>query len=161
MQIRDMMAEDWPAVSMIYQLGMDTKLATFEAKAPTWEHWDTAHQATPRLVCELADSVAGWTALAPVSQRKVYAGVAELTIYVHPHHQGQGVGRILLKAMVERAESQGFWTLQSVIFEENKASISLHQKAGFRVVGIREKIAKVEDKWVNTILMEKRSEKWI
>ena len=152
-----MSPEDWPAVRAIYLEGIATGNATFERSAPEWERWDEAHLPTCRLVARAAGEVVGWAALSPVSRRAVYAGVAEVSVYVSARARGQGVGTRLLARLVEVSEREGLWTLQAGIFPENTASIELHQRAGFRVVGIREKIGSMDGRWRDVVLMERRS----
>jgi L-amino acid N-acyltransferase YncA len=157
--IREMKQEDWNYVAEIYQQGIDTKIATFQTEVPTYEAWDRSHIPTCRLVAEIDGEVVGWAALSPYSSRCVYAGVAEVSIYIKDNHRGKQVGEKLLKALINAAEKEGYWTLQSGILEINKASQALHKKAGFRMVGYREKIARDHDGvWQNTVLMERRSE---
>ncbi len=148
----------WPAVRAIYEAGIATGNATFETQAPAWEAWDKSHLAHSRLVA-LADdgTVLGWAALSPVSGRCVYAGVAEISIYVAAEARGQGVGRQLLQALIAESEAHGIWTLQAGTFEENTASIGLHTQAGFRVVGYRERIGQHYGVWRNTVQLERRS----
>ncbi len=156
--IREMMKEDWEAVNNIYQEGINTKIATFQTEVPTFEAWDQGHIKTCRLVAVVEGEIAGWTALSPISSRCVYAGAAEVSIYISEKFRGKGIGVRLLKELIEESEQEDFWTLQSGIIERNKASIALHQKAGFRMVGFRERIAKDCDGiWQNTVLMERRS----
>jgi len=152
-----MSPEDWPAVRAIYLEGIATGNATFERSAPEWERWDEAHLPTCRLLSRAAGEVVGWAALSPVSRRAVYAGVAEVSVYVSARARGQGVGTRLLARLVEVSEREGLWTLQAGIFPENTASIELHQRAGFRVVGIREKIGSMDGRWRDVVLMERRS----
>jgi phosphinothricin acetyltransferase len=161
-KIEPMNPEDWDEVRAIYEEGIATGNATFEPAVPEWEKWDSAHVAEPRLVVRVNGQVAAWAALSRVSARKVYAGVAELTIYVGEKFRGKGVGDALLGALVDASEKAGFWTLQGGIFPENTASIELHKKHGFRVLGIREKIGKMafgklQGKWRDVALMERRS----
>ena len=156
--IRAMEQDDWPVVAQIYQQGMDTNLATFQTQCPSWEEWDAAHIASCRMVILRAGVVIGWAALSRVSSRSVYAGVAELSIYVDESARGIGAGKALLIAEIAASEAAGFWTLQSGILENNAASIALHTKGGFRMIGYRERIA--QDRygvWRNTVLMERRS----
>jgi phosphinothricin acetyltransferase len=153
-----MRPEDWPAVRAIYQEGIETKEATFETAVPTWAEWDTARRPDCRLVARQGDKVVGWAALNPVSGRVVYAGVAEAGIYVSEDYRGQGVGRLLLKALIDRSEEAGIWTLQASVFPENEASIRLFQALGFRTVGTRERIARQDTRWRDTILLERRSD---
>jgi phosphinothricin acetyltransferase len=155
--IEAMTPEDWPAVQEIYLDGISTGQATFETKAPTWEAWDTGHRPDCRLVLRIEGQVAGWAALSPVSRRQVYAGVAEVSIYLATAMQGQGLGKVLLQALVDESERAGVWTLQASIFPENEASIALHKASGFREVGYRERIAQRHGVWRNTVLMERRS----
>jgi phosphinothricin acetyltransferase len=157
MQIISLLPEHWPAVRAIYEAGLATGNASFQTSAPSWEEWDKAHLAHSRLVALDRDTVAGWAALTPVSGRCVYAGVAEVSVYIDAGHRGQGVGKMLLKDLIETSEANGIWTLQAGIFPENTASIRLHEGAGFRRVGIREKIGKMGDRWRDTVLLEKRS----
>lgn len=156
--VRQMTGADWPAVSSIYQQGMDTNVATFQSDCPPWEDWDATHLSSCRLVIEDAGEVAGFAALTAVSGRCVYAGVAEVSIYVAQTHRGRGAGKQLLHELIRLSEREGFWTLQSGILQENTASIRLHESCGFRMVGYREKLGRDRyGVWRNTVLMEKRS----
>jgi phosphinothricin acetyltransferase len=149
--------EDWPAVRAIYQEGIDTGDATFETAAPDWEAWDAKHLASCRLAVREGAEILGWAALSPVSARPVYRGVAEVSVYVLSRARGRGVGSLLLSQLVAASEEHGIWTLQASIFPENRASIALHQRAGFRIVGTRERIACREGRWRDTVLMERRT----
>jgi phosphinothricin acetyltransferase len=155
--LRSMVAGDWAQVRAIYAEGMATGQATFETSLPDWENWDANHLAVCRLVAGAGELVAGWAALSPVSRRPVYAGLAEISIYVGSAFQGQGVGRVLLEELIRQSEQAGLWTLQATIFAENSASQALHAACGFRVVGRRERIAQRAGTWHDTILMERRS----
>ena len=152
-----MRAEDWPAVSEIYAQGIATGDATFETDVPTWERWDTAHLPDHRLVAELDGRVVGWTAVSPVSERCVYAGVVENSVYVAEAARGRGVGRRLLAALAESTEEAGIWTIQTGIFPENATSLALHRAAGFRVVGVRERPGRLHGRWRDVVLLERRS----
>ncbi|MFN2224407.1 MAG: GNAT family N-acetyltransferase, partial [Candidatus Promineifilaceae bacterium] len=149
---------DWLAVRAIYVQGIATRLATFETAPPEWPAWDQGHLAEPRLVIRQGDDVLGWAALSPVSGRCVYSGVAEVSVYVAENHRGQGLGKMLLQALVARSEAQGIWTLQAGIFPENKASIGLHLANGFRLVGIRERLGQLDGEWRDVALLERRSQ---
>ena len=153
------MAErDWREVRAIYESGMATGHATFQTAAPSWEDWDRGHLSSCRLVArDDAGIVIGWAALSPVSARPVYAGVAEVSVYVHPDWHGRGVGTSLLAALVVSSERHGFWTLQAGIFPENAASMALHAACGFRVVGTRERIGRHHGRWRDVVLLERRS----
>lgn len=153
-----MQPEDWPAVRAIYLEGIATKNATFETDAPEWEKWDSSHLKACRLVARLNGQVVGWAALSPVSSRCVYAGVAEESIYISEVARGQGVGKKLLSALVDASERAGIWTLQTGIFPENEISIRLHERCGFRVLGVREKIGQMDGVWRDVVLMERRSQ---
>lgn len=158
MSIVPMLPIHWPAVERIYQDGIDTQQATFETQTPSWEDWDLAHLNHSRLVAlNPENQVIGWAALSPVSKRSVYRGVAEVGIYVSTQHLGQGIGIALMHALITAAETNEIWTLQAVTFPENKASVGLHKKLGFRLVGHREKIAKQHGVWRDTVLLERRS----
>lgn len=152
-----MLAAHWPTVKTIYEAGLATGNASFQTAAPSWEEWDQAHLPHSRLVALEGDTVAGWAALTAVSGRCVYAGVAEVSVYVAPVYQGEGIGKALLSALITESEAHGIWTLQAGIFPENIASIRLHEHAGFRTIGVREKIGKMGDRWRDTVLLEKRS----
>jgi phosphinothricin acetyltransferase len=156
-EIRPLMPQDWPSVQAIYREGMATGNATFETEAPEWEEWDSKHLRDVRLVAQAGGGVVGWAALSPVSSRCVYAGVAELSIYVASAMRGQGVGKALLGALILESEAKGFWTLQTGIFPENKASLALHEKLGFRIVGRRERIGKMGSRWRDVLFLERRS----
>jgi L-amino acid N-acyltransferase YncA len=155
--IAPMASEDWPAVRAIFEEGIAAGNATFETEAPEWAVWDGAHLPAPRFVARGVDGVDGWGALSPVSRRGCYAGVAEVSIYVAARARGRGVGRALLGALVVAAEREGLWTLQAVVFPDNPASIKLHEACGFRLVGRRERIARLRGSWRDTLLMERRS----
>ncbi|TMQ65266.1 MAG: N-acetyltransferase family protein [Candidatus Eisenbacteria bacterium] len=153
-----MRASDWEDVRAIYLQGIATGNATFETDAPSWETWDKAHLAEPRLAArEGTGRVLGWAALTPVSGRCVYAGVGDLSVYVAEEAKGRGVGRALLEALIESSERAGIWTLQAGIFPENAASLALHRRCGFRDVGRRERIGKMNGVWRDVLLLERRS----
>ena len=152
-----MAARDWAEVRAIYLEGIETGNATFQTMAPEWEQWDAAHLAECRLVARAEDGVAGWAALSMVSTRAVYAGVAEVSVYVAARARGQGVGKLLLGGLIAESERHGFWTLQAGIFPENEASIGLHRAMGFRVVGVRERLGCLNGRWRDVVLMERRS----
>lgn len=156
--VRPFQTKDWPAVQAIYQQGIDTKNATFEGKVKTWEEWNRGTRPDCRLVALLASEIAGWATLSPVSSRAVYTGVAEVSIYVAALHQGQGIGARLLTALIDASEQAGLWTLQAGIFPENVASIELHKKCGFRVVGLRGKLGQMDGVWRDVVLLERRSQ---
>ena len=161
--INKMMPNDWEQVRRIYQEGIATGHATFETEAPDWEKWNMAHLLNCRLVVRDADKVIGWAALSPVSVRRVYSGVAEMSLYVSSTKHRQGVGSALMAALIGDAEKSGVWTLQAGIFPENKASLALVKKHGFREVGRRERLGKMTHGpltgiWRNVILLERRSQ---
>jgi L-amino acid N-acyltransferase YncA len=153
-----MLPADWPEVRRIYLEGVATNQATFETTVPeTWEIWTASKLPSGRLMA-LQDRLAvGWAALSAVSSRPAYRGVAEVSVYVAAAARGTGVGRALLHALVEASEASGVWTLQASIFPENAASVRLHERAGFRVVGRRERIAQQHGVWRDTVLLERRS----
>lgn len=156
--ITPMLPADWDRVRDIYEAGIATGQATFETAAPPWDAWDRAHRPDCRLVARGDDAVIGWTALTPVSNRCVYGGVAEVSIYIAPTHQRQGVGRALLAELIGLSESAGLWMLQACVFPENRASVALHQAAGFRVVGCRERLGCLHGVWRDILLLERRSQ---
>lgn len=153
-----MTPQDWPAVQAIYLEGIATGNATFETSAPEWEKWDAAHIASSRLVARVNREVLGWAALSAVSSRCVYAGVAEVSIYVAGSGRGRGIGMRLLSELVKASEEAGMWTLQAGIFAGNEASIRLHERCGFRIVGRRERLGQLQGTWRDIIFMERRSE---
>jgi phosphinothricin acetyltransferase len=159
MSIRSLDESDWPAVLSIYRQGIATGHATFETDAPGWGKWNASHLAAPRLVAVDDEQVVAWAALSPVSARSVYAGVAEVSVYVADGCRGRGIGRRLLQALVEAAERAGFWTLQGGIFASNAPSIRLHLSCGFRIVGTRERIGSLAGTWHDVVLVERRSQK--
>ncbi len=159
MEIKAMQAGDWQAVSRIYSEGINTGFATFEKEIPSYDKWDTAHLEQCRLVACQENEVVGWAALSPVSSRCVYGGVAEVSVYVSKDHWGKGVGKQLLLSLIEASEKAGFWTLQSGIFPENQASIHLHENCGFRLLGKRERVGKLDGIWKDNVLFERRSQK--
>jgi L-amino acid N-acyltransferase YncA len=161
LEVRPLTPEDWPVVRAIYEDGIATGDATFDAMAPSWEAWDDDHFDSPRLVAHLGpaggDEVIAWTALTPVSRRPVYRGVADVSIYVAAGYRGRGVGRVLLRAMIARSEAEGLWTLQAGVFPENAPSLALHRACGFRVVGTRERMGFMDGRWRDVVLLERRS----
>jgi L-amino acid N-acyltransferase YncA len=155
--IEKMNVEDWDAVRAIYEESIATGHATFEQASPAWEKWDSGHLAACRLVARAGADVLGWAALSPVSGRCVYAGVAEVSVYVAARARKRKLGSRLLSALVAASENAGLWTLQAGIFPENVPSIELHKRCGFRVVGIRERLGCVNGRWRDVVLMERRS----
>lgn len=155
--IEPLAPRDWPQVRTIYEEGIATGQATFEVQIPSWEEWDAAHLSDCRLVARRGSQVLGWAALNPVSRRACYAGVAEVSVYVGMSMRGQGVGGALLEALIGASESRGIWTLQGATFPENTASLRLQARCGFRVVGRRERIARLNGVWRHTVLTERRS----
>lgn len=152
-----MVCEDWPHVAAIYLEGIATGNATFEAELPSWEEWDRRHLPFARLVARKASKVLGWAALTPVSTRRVYQGVAEVSVYVTQKARGGGIGKQLLQSLVAESEKNGVWTLQAGIFPENINSLALHKACGFREVGLRQRIGMLRGVWRDTMLLERRS----
>ena len=148
---------DWDQVRSIYLEGIRTEQATLETEAPDWERWNASHLPECRLVARACEAIAGWAALSPVSTRRVYRGVAESSVYVAESFRGLGYGRALLEALITCSEQYGIWTLQAGILAENVSSIALHQKCGFREVGRRERIGRLNEEWRDVILLERRS----
>ncbi|HSZ86984.1 MAG TPA: GNAT family N-acetyltransferase [Puia sp.] len=159
MEITEMKPDHWSQVKAIYENGIATGNATFQTSAPEWEEWDSAHVKTCRLIAIENEKVLGWAALTAVSGRCVYAGVGEVSVYVDETARGRGIGRALLEELIKQSEQHNFWTLQAGIFPENNASIKIHQAAGFRIIGTREKIGQMQGTWRDTILLERRSDK--
>jgi len=157
--IRAFDKQDWASVSKIYDEGIATGIATFETKAPSFDIWNEKFIKKCRIVAEIKDEVVGFAILSQASFRKVYQGVAEVTVYVAESKRGNGIGKHLLNALIAESEKEGFWTLQAGIFSLNKPSIELHKKCGFRVVGVREKIGEREGKWLDNHFLERRSKK--
>ena len=158
LNIRPMDENDWEAVAEIYKEGILTGNATFQQEVPSWTDWDNDHLKSCRLIAAIGGEVVGWAALTSVSGRCVYAGVAEVSVYVASAHRGKKIGKELLEALIACSEQQGLWTLQAGIFEENIPSIKIHEELGFRKVGLREKIGRMNGTWRNTLLFERRSE---
>lgn len=156
LHFRFLVKKDWPAVADIYKRGLETRMATFETTVPDWLDWDTSHLKNCRIIAEINKEIVGWATLSPISKRKVYEGVAEVTIYIHPDFSGRGIGSALMHELIIQSETEGFWTLQSSVFPENVASVRLHLKHGFREVGYREKIAQLDGEWRNTVILERR-----
>lgn len=159
--IRDLLPADWPEVEAIYRQGIEAGNATFESEPPSWKHFDEGKRPELRLVAEIDGRVVGWAAASSVSAREVYRGVVEHSVYVAEGLQGRGIGRQLLDALIDRADAAGVWTIQSSVFPENRASLALHEAAGFRVVGRREGIGRMSvgpwaGQWRDTILIERR-----
>jgi L-amino acid N-acyltransferase YncA len=155
--IRAFEARDWPAVKAIFEEGVATRRATFETEGPSWADWDGAHLPL-RLVAEDDGDVLGWAALMPYSARECYRGVAESSVYVAARGRGRGVGRALMEQLVRDSEDAGYWTLQAGVFPENEESLALHRRVGFRVVGVRERIGRLDGEWKDVVLLERRSE---
>jgi len=152
-----MQPSDWEQVRAIYLEGILTGDATFETDAPPWEQWNAAHLPRPRLVARCGEVILGWAALSLVSSRCVYAGVAEVSIYVRDEARGRGIGRALLERLIAESEQEGIWTLQAGVFPENTASLRLHRSLGFRELGRRERLGKMNGVWRDVVLLERRS----
>lgn len=157
--INEMRPDDWEAVRTVYAEGIATGQATFETETPSWEAWNASHLPCARLVARSDETIVGWAALSPGSSRKAYAGVAEVSVYVAQSHRGAGFGRQLLEALILDSEENGIWSLQAVMFPENAGSLGLHRRCGFREVGRREHIGKLNGGWRDTILLERRSQR--
>ncbi len=156
-EFRRLNQEDWISVAEIYRQGIETGLATFQKDVPAWEDWDSSHLICCRIVACRGDEIIGWAALTHFSARSVYKGVAEVSVYVSIRHRGQKVGTRLLKKLISESEKEGFWTLQAGIFPENLTSIRIHENLGFKKVGVRKKIGKLNGIWRDIILLERRS----
>jgi L-amino acid N-acyltransferase YncA len=156
--IRTMLEEDWPFVREIYLQGIATGQATFETTAPDWPFWNSSHVQKHRLISESEGRIAGWAALTPVSGRCVYAGVAEVSVYVGEEFRGRKIGQALLQELIKESEKDGYWTLQAGIFEENFASMKLHEQNGFRVIGYRKRLGKMNGVWRDVNFLERRSD---
>lgn len=157
MEIKNILAEHYRQITEIYLQGIATGIATFQTESPDWEAWNNSHLSNCRIAAFEEKHMAGWAALSPVSSRSVYAGVAEVSIYVAANFRNKGVDKLLLSQLVKESEQAGLWTLQSGIFKENVCSINLHQKAGFRQIGYREKIGMINGIWHDNVIMERRS----
>ncbi len=157
--LREMEPSDAPRVLEIFQEGIESGLATFETQAPSWESWDMSHHKVCRLILEDQDhEVLGWAALSPVSRRACFNGVAELSVYLDSRAHGKGLGTMLLRQLILSSEEHEFWTLQAGVFPQNLASMRMHQKAGFRLVGTRRRFGKLNGVWADVALFERRSE---
>ena len=156
-KIEKMDESHWPDVKRIYDDGIATKNATFERESPEWISWDQSHRRDCRLIAAVDGNVAGWATLSNVSNRCVYAGVAEVSIYIDTNYRGKGIGDQLLKHLITESEQNGLWTLQAGVFPENAASLKLHLNNGFRTLGIREKIGQMDSVWRDVVLLERRS----
>ena len=155
--IKPFNAADWDQIRSIYLDGIATGHATFETEAPAWDQWDAAHRPDGRLAARGGNGILGWAALSPVSRRRVYAGVAEVSLYVGASHRGHGVGTALLQALIAESERLGIWTLQGGTFPENSASLRLQMACGFRIIGRRERVGRLHGVWRDTVLTERRS----
>ena len=155
--VREMLPGDSDSVLEIYRMGLETRNATFETTVPAWNEWDSKHLPHSRFVSVENEKVTGWAALTPFSARNVYRGVAEVSIYISSSFRGRGTGSVLMEKIITSSELNGIWTLVSSVFPENEATLRLHKKFGFRIIGTRERIAKLDGKWRDTILLERRS----
>ncbi|MDB4293209.1 GNAT family N-acetyltransferase [Maribacter sp.] len=155
--IRPMRPDDWESVSRIYEEGIATGFATFEKTIPSYDSWNTAHMQSCRIVATENNTILGWAALSAVSSRCVYGGVAEVSVYIGGKSRGKGVGKLLMQTLIKASEKEGIWTLQSGIFPENEGSVRLHEKTGFRFIGKRERVGKLDDEWKDNLLFERRS----
>ena len=155
-EVRPLVASDWPAVAATFAEGIATGDATFETTVPDWEDWDQRHLRKHRFVAEIDGEVAGWIAVVPYSSRAAYRGVGEESVYVAERARGRGVGRALLERLIESAREGGLWTLQAGVFPENHGSLALHRSLGFREVGVRERIGQLHGTWRDVVLLELR-----
>jgi len=154
--VRPLHPDDYPAVAAVFAEGIATGVATFETEIPGWDEWDASHIPDHRFVAEVDGEVVGWIAVVPYSRRAVYRGVGEESVYVAERARGSGIGRALLETMIESARNGGLWTLQAGIFTDNGASLALHRALGFREVGIRERIGRLDGVWRDVVLLELR-----
>ncbi|MDA9235977.1 GNAT family N-acetyltransferase [Amylibacter sp.] len=157
MKIRNFKKSDFTSVKSIYQQGIDTGNATFQKKAKGWSEWNSSFLITCRIVAELNNEVVGWAALSAASNRTVYSGVAEVSIYIAKNYANYGIGNSLLSELISTSENEGIWTLQAGIFPENESSIAIHSKNGFKIIGVREKLGKMNGAWRDILFMERRS----
>lgn len=157
--VREMYPKDSKKILEIYGMGLITRNATFETNIPTWEEWNSKHLKHSRFVYIENEEVLGWIALSPVSSRKVYSGVAEISVYVDTKFSGRGIGSKLMEEAISSSELNGIWTLHASVFPENQATVRLHKNYGFRMIGTREKIAQLDGIWRDTILLERRSKR--
>jgi phosphinothricin acetyltransferase len=157
MTIQSLEPSHYPSVKKIYEEGIATGNATFQPEAPDWGEWNDSHLQHSRLVAIENNEVLGWAALTPVSGRCVYAGVAEVSVYVSAKSRGKGIGKLLLEKLIEESEKHNIWTLQAGVFPENSSSLKIHEAVGFRKIGLREKIGKMKGTWRDTVLLERRS----
>ena len=157
LEIINMDHSHWEAVAKIYEEGIATGNSTFQTTAPSWEEWDSAHTKDCRFVAIDDSQVIGWAALSPVSGRCVYAGVAEVSVYVSENARGKGIGKSLMQALITESERNNYWTLQAGIFPENTVSIRLHQQSGFRIIGTRERVGQMHGVWRDSLMLERRS----
>jgi L-amino acid N-acyltransferase YncA len=155
--IDELRPEHWSEVARIYADGIATGNATFETEVPSWEKWDRSHLSQHRFVALQGSAVVGWVAVSSVSDRCVYGGVVENSVYVDEAARGRGVGRVLLERLVASTEADGIWTIQTGIFPENEASVRLHERVGFEVVGRRKRLGKLHGEWRDVLLLERRS----
>ncbi|GIO27257.1 GNAT family N-acetyltransferase [Ornithinibacillus bavariensis] len=155
--VQQMKKKDWSCVKEIYRQGIETGNATFDTEPPSWEEWDNGHLEGCRLVACYGEQVIGWAALSQSAHKEAYRGVAEVSIYVSANSSGKGVGSLLLKELIIASEEEGLWTLQALIFPENTASMSLHIRNGFEIVGTRKRVGKLNNKWRDVVLLERRS----
>jgi L-amino acid N-acyltransferase YncA len=149
--------EHWPGVARVYEEGIATRNATFETELPTWEEWDSSHMAEHRFVALREVEVVGWVAVSRVSARCVYSGVVENSVYVAESARGQGVGRLLLEALIDSTEAAGIWTIEAGMFPENEGSIRLHEAVGFERVGTYRRLGKLDGVWRDVLMLERRS----
>jgi L-amino acid N-acyltransferase YncA len=156
-EIRALTRADWPRVEAIYAEGIATGNATFDTEPPSWEEFDAARLPEHRFVAVENGEVVGWIAVSPTSSRRCYAGVVENSVYVAEAARGRGVGRAMMDAMLASTDAAGIWTIETGVFPENRATLALHERAGFRVVGRRERIAQLDGVWRDTLLLERRS----
>ncbi len=154
---RPMTADDWTNVAEIYKQGIETGNATFQQEIPTWDDWNNGHIKSCRIISEINNEIVGWAALTAISGRCVYAGVAEVSVYIANKYRGQKIGTKLLDKLIIESENEKLWTLQAGIFPENFASLKIHEELGFRKIGHREKIGKMNGIWRDTVLLERRS----
>jgi len=159
LEIEEMILAEWNQVKAIYIEGINTGNATFQTAAPTWDEWDSGHNKKCRYVAKISGEVVGWIALSPISNREVFEGVAEVSIYLNNSIKGMGIGSRLLAYLIEQSEHNGFWTLQAMIFPENIGSIKLHKKFGFEEVGTRKQMGRLNGAWRDVVLLERRSYK--